>query len=118
MDVENANVININTPKCSQPISIPYKNSIKSNAVFYLTNQNYNMKLNTTTVMNHLNANIDEMSSMSSDRDTASEHEQYDLKMNCFDPNKFSPPPDWTNRLLERIENYCEQKMSFNRKIV
>jgi hypothetical protein len=98
MEVENANVINlnINTPKCSQPISIPYKNNIKIN----------------------LNANIDEMSSMSSDRDTASEHEQYDLKMNCFDPNKFSPPHDWTNRLLERIENYCEQKMSFNRKIV
>jgi hypothetical protein len=33
-------------------------------------------------------------------------NEQYDLKKNCFDPDKSSPPNSWTSRLLERIENY------------
>ena len=33
-------------------------------------------------------------------------NEQYDLKTNCFDPDKNSPPNSWTSRLLERIENY------------
>ena len=36
-------------------------------------------------------------------------NEQYDLKTNCFDPDKNSPPNSWTSRLLERIENYSGQ---------
>jgi len=34
----------------------------------------------------------------------------FDLKQNFFDPNKGSPPSNWTNRLIERIEKYYDQK--------
>jgi hypothetical protein len=32
--------------------------------------------------------------------------DSYELKQNFFDPEKGSPPTNWTNRLLERIEKY------------
>ena len=37
--------------------------------------------------------------------------DQYDLKINCFDPDKASPPNSWTSRLLERIENFSERSI-------
>ena len=42
-------------------------------------------------------------------------NEQYDLKTNCFDPDKNSPPNSWTSRLLERIENYSGQTIIKNK---
>lgn len=30
----------------------------------------------------------------------------YSLKENFFDPNKSSPPNFWSNRLLDRFQNY------------
>lgn len=33
----------------------------------------------------------------------------FDLKQNFFDPNKGSPPSNWTNRLIERIEKYYDK---------
>jgi hypothetical protein len=42
----------------------------------------------------------------------------YDLKKNCFNPDKHSPPNPWRSRLMERIETYCESRSSFNFKIV
>jgi hypothetical protein len=32
--------------------------------------------------------------------------DSYELKQNFFDPEKGSPPTNWTNRLLERMEKY------------
>ena len=42
-------------------------------------------------------------------------NEQYDLKTNCFDPDKNSPPNSLTSRLLERIENYSGQTIIKNK---
>ena len=42
-------------------------------------------------------------------------NEQYDLKTNCFDPDKNSPPNSWTSRLLEIIENYSGQTIIKNK---
>jgi len=33
-------------------------------------------------------------------------NDSYDLKQNFFDPEKGSPPTNWTTRLLERMEKY------------
>ena len=33
-------------------------------------------------------------------------HNEYELKSNCFDPNKFSPPNSWNSRLMIRIGDY------------
>lgn len=39
----------------------------------------------------------------------------FDLKQNFFDPNKGSPPNNWTNRLMERIEKYYEEQYYSNK---
>tara|TARA_B110001450_G_scaffold256463_1_gene287083 strand:- start:11987 stop:12205 length:219 start_codon:yes stop_codon:yes gene_type:complete len=31
--------------------------------------------------------------------------DEYSLKKNFFDPNKFSPPNDWSARLIYRLNN-------------
>lgn len=36
---------------------------------------------------------------------TSSQHHQYGLKQNSFNPNKFSPPNSWNFRLMQRICN-------------
>lgn len=42
--------------------------------------------------------------------------DSFDLKKNFFDPNKGSPPSNWTFRLLERIEKYGENnQIMFNK---
>ena len=33
---------------------------------------------------------------------------EYNLKQNFFNPNKFSPPNLWQERLLSRLENYYD----------
>ena len=30
----------------------------------------------------------------------------YGLNLNIFDPNKFSPPSSWNNRLISRLNTY------------
>lgn len=37
-------------------------------------------------------------------------YDSFDLKQNFFDPNKGSPPNNWTNRLIERMEKYYENE--------
>ena len=31
---------------------------------------------------------------------------EYELKLNCFDPNKCSPPNSWNSRLMIRLGNH------------
>jgi len=31
---------------------------------------------------------------------------EYELKLNCFDPNKFSPPNSWNSRLMIRLGDH------------
>lgn len=40
--------------------------------------------------------------------------EEIDLKTNCFDPTKFSPPNDFLIKLNLRIENYNSLRSRFS----
>ena len=33
---------------------------------------------------------------------------EYNLKLNFFNPNKFSPPNPWNERLLQRLDSYYD----------
>jgi hypothetical protein len=45
-----------------------------------------------------------------------SNKEEYCLKQHCFDPNKSSPPNNWTSRLLERIEIFSGKPINVTNK--
>ena len=70
----------------SKPIAIP-KNVNNSN-IIYDNNSEY-ISLNNDINIHLKDNNI-----------------PYSLKENFFDPNKSSPPNFWSNRLLDRFQNY------------
>lgn len=41
-----------------------------------------------------------------SEYNSQNDDELYGLKLNIFDPNKFSPPNSWNNRLVNRLNTY------------
>tara|TARA_B100000242_G_scaffold108230_1_gene75241 strand:- start:1550 stop:1864 length:315 start_codon:yes stop_codon:yes gene_type:complete len=97
-EITNSN-INSNINK----IIIKNKN-VKLNLMEKKIVYDFNKKFNyLNTDINNINTDINNINN-----DIENNLEEFDLKFNIFNPAKNSPPSDWENRLITRL-NICDK---------
>jgi len=84
-------------------ININSNNIIKKNKNVKLNLMEKKIVYNLNKKFNYLNTDINTINN-----DSETNLEEFDLKFNIFNPAKNSPPSDWENRLITRL-NICDK---------